>query len=128
MWPRRPRRPKVASSPYSAYLRARAHAAALGDPEEAQLYSDEKLPLRVRLAWTIGIASKRRAPILSESEVARMVRDRLDLAEMVAQVESDDPGSSTPPAAPPPAGVGVEETARLHTTRWIGDPLPPTVS
>lgn len=142
MWPKRPKRPRVARSEYSAFLRGRlcGLALGLGDPEEPDLYADEEVPLRLRVAFTIGATSKRRAPILSEAALRRKVDELVDLAEMVAgvevgelpailaQVESDDPGSSTPPAAPPPAGVGVEETARLHTTRWIGDPLPPTVS
>lgn len=39
------------------------------------------------------------------------------------RAEGDDyPG--TPPAAPPPGVVGVDEAAKLPTTRWIGDPLP----
>lgn len=48
---------------------------------------------------------------------------KVDLAAMVASVEEDD-GSGTPP----PAGVGAEETERRRLTRWIGDPLPATVS
>lgn len=108
----------------------RARVCALGIAEgEADLYADESIPLRLRVAFTLGLASKRRAPVLSESELARQVGELVDLSVLVSEVEGDDdPGSSAPPAAPPPQGVGVEETARLHATRWIGDPLPPTVS
>lgn len=123
MWPKRPKRPRVATSTYSAYLRGRLVALGLGLDREAELYSDGA-PIDLRVAFAVGVASKRHAPILPMRELARQVGELVDLAGLVAEVEGDDPGSSTPPAAPPPAGVGVEQTARLPMTRWIGDPLP----
>lgn len=124
MWPRRPKRPKVARSEFSAYLRGRVCGLGLGDGE-AELYTSDEVPVRLRVAFTIGATSKKRAPVLSESELNRQIIVMLDLAAIVAQVEGDDdPGTGTPLAAPPRGVLGVEETARLHTTRWIGDPLP----
>lgn len=129
MWPKRAKRPKVAGSVMSAYLRGRLVGLQLGLQGEAELYSDEAVALALRVAFAVGVASKRHAPVMSERQVRQKVDDLLDLAEMVAEVEGgdDDPGSSTPPAAVS-AGVGIEETARLHSTRWIGDPLPSTSS
>lgn len=100
----------------------------IGLDGEAALYGDE-VPLHLRDAFAIGVASKPHAPILAARQVERKTAELVDLAELVAEVEGDDyPGSGTPPAAPPPGGVGVEETARVQTTRWIGDPLPATSS
>ena len=75
---------------YSAYLRGKVCALGIGDQGEAALYADEKIPVRLRLAFTIGVTSKRRAPLLSESELERQVVGRLDLAKIVAELERDD--------------------------------------
>lgn len=131
MWPRRERRPKVATTLYGSYLRGKlvGLGLGLGLDGEAALYGDEAVPVEIRTAFAIGVAAKRHAPILAARQVERKTAELVDLAELVAEVEGDDdPGSGTPPAAPPPGGVGVEETARVQTTRWIGDPLPSPVS
>lgn len=127
MWPKRPKRPRVAANEYGGYLRGRLVGAGIGLDREADLYASDEVPLRLRVAFGLGVAARKRSPILGEAALLRKVAELVDLAGLVAEVEGDDPGSSTPPAAPPPAVAG-EETARLHTTRWIGDPLPPTVS
>lgn len=91
VWPKRPRRPRVATSTYSAYLRARVCALGIGEAGEPTLYSDDEVPLRLRVAFAVGLASKRRAPVLSESELARQVGELVDLSVLVAEVEADDP-------------------------------------
>lgn len=127
MWPRRPKRPKLSRTEYSSYLRGRVCGAGIGEEGEPHLYSDELVPLSIRVAWTIGVTAKRHAPILSAAQVERAVRDRLDLAAIVASVErDDDPGSSSPPPPVAPVPVVDEETARVELRRWIGDPLPQT--
>lgn len=127
MWPRRSKSPRLAGSPFSAYLRGRLVGLGIGLPGEADLYASDDVPAQIRVAFALGVSSKRRAPIMAEREVAQAVRDRVDIAAMVAQVEGDDdpPGGGPPPAAPPPAvPVPVEGTSRLGSRRWIGDPLP----
>lgn len=121
MWPRREKTkfPRLAR-PFSSYLRGRiAH---LLPPAEAQAYaSDERIEHQV--AFALGATSKKRAPIMTEAQLDRAVRDRVDIAAMVAEVErDDDPGSSSTP--PPPVPVVDEETHRVRPVKWIGDPLP----
>lgn len=118
MWPRREKTkfPRLAR-PFSSYLRGRlAH---LLPPAEAQAYaSDERIEHQV--AFALGATTKRRAPIMTEAQLERAVRDRLDLLRLVAEVERDDgPQGGSPPPVPVP--LGVEQTA---TVRWIGEPLP----
>jgi len=127
MWPRRKPKPRPAKSVFSAYLRGRMVGASIGLPGEADLYLDEQVPIDIRVAFALGATSKRRAKILSESELERAVRDRLDLARLVDEVEGGGPGSSSPlPPVAPAVPVGVEEAARVRRTPWIGDPLPAT--
>lgn len=126
MWPRRPRRPRLATTEYGSYLRGRLVGAGIGIDGEADLYDAEAVPLRVRVAFGVGAAARKRSRVLAEVALRRKVAELLDLSAIVAQVEAaDDPGSSTPPAVP--ASVGVEQTARLPV-RAIGDPLPSTSS
>lgn len=125
MWPKRPKTPRVARSIYSCYLRGKLVAARIGEEGEGALYASDNVPMALRVAFALGATSKRRAPVMSESEVDQAVRDRLDLSAMVAEVEGgDDPGSSTPP---PVVRVLAEQTVRLQV-RAIGDPLPSTSS
>ena len=100
MWPKRPKTPRIARSIYSCYLRGKLVAARIGEEGEAALYASDNVPMALRVAFAIGSTSKRRARVMSESEVDQAVRDRLDLSALVERVEGDDdPGTS--PAAPP---------------------------
>lgn len=126
MWPRLLKRPKVARNAFSAYLRGRMTGAGIGEGGEAELYADEALPLAIRVAFAIGLSSKRRAPILAAHQVERKVAELVDLAAMVAHLERDDDpegGPSTPPAAQVPVVpvvAGVQSTSRTRM-----DPIPP---
>lgn len=126
MWPRRKPKPRVANNVFSAYLRGRLVGPGIGLDGEADLYADETLPVQIRVAFAIGATARRRAPILSEREVDRAVRDRLDLAAIVAAVERDERDDDGPGCSPPPVPVpmAVEETQKVRPTPWIGDPLP----
>lgn len=126
MWPRRPKRPHLVKTPFSAYLRGRLVGAGIGLPGEAEIYASDGEEVQIRLAFAIGVAARRRAPIMTERQLERAVRDRVDIAAMVAEVERDDDGSSSPPPPVAPVPVVEEEAARVQPRRWIGDPLPQT--
>lgn len=132
MWPRRKKHPKVAKTVFGAYLRARLVGASIGLDGEADLYASDDVPLPLRVAFAVGVASKRRAPIMTEGQVERKVAELLDLRRLVDELEGgdDSKGGSTPPPPPPPVAVPVVATAsaRVRPTPWIGDPLPATGS
>lgn len=92
---------------YRSYLRGRLRAAGVLSDGEAKQYADPELPTPLLVGYVLGAIAGAETPLPSEAEIDAEVGIRL---------------APVPP--PPPALGAAEQTERIKSAPWIGDPLP----